>query len=165
MPDYEVEVDAVPEVYPPDADEDQCDALRTHFALLVTAATARDAFEQAADHLFEHVIEGEGIIIDPDETRELEPGEAPLAEDYTNSPFDLRENKTPFTRHNRFFDQPPPPPPPGMEHLANASHEEMLEELRHSLAQERAAKLREGGGLRLVGDRLLEGNHRNRKLN
>lgn len=145
MPDYEVTITVAPRTYPPGLTEDEHASMDTEYDLLVTADSHDAAYDKACDHLCDTVIGDQDYECWPSEARELEPGECPLSSEFNTDatrPFDLRVGKTPFTRWNRFFDQPPPPPPPGMEHLANATHDELMAELKHSLAEEDRAKAR-----------------------
>jgi hypothetical protein len=139
--DYEVEITAYPAKYPVGLSDDECAALESTHHLLVTAADAEQAEEKAIARLSEHIAKAGArwaVEFEVLKASELEPGESPLSTEFTGeyAAFDFRENKTPFTRRNRFFDQPPPPPPPGMEHLADLSCSKLLQELKRSVAAE-----------------------------
>jgi hypothetical protein len=141
--DYEVEITAYPAKYPVGLSEDECAALESTYHLLITAADAKQAEEKAISRLSEHIAKAGArwaVEFDVFKANELEPGESPLSSEFTgeHAASDFRENKIPFTGHNRLFDQPspPPPPPPGMEDLAELSGSELLEESKRSIAAE-----------------------------
>ena len=142
MADYEVDITAYPATYPPGLSEDECAAMDHNFDLLVTAEDEAEAEQKAIDHLRKEAIVHGDYEFTPALVTRLDPGEEPRWAD-ADAGLDLRETKTPFVRRNRLWSEPPAPSP-GLEHLASASPEELVEELRKSLAVEDEARAREG---------------------
>jgi hypothetical protein len=105
------------------------------FAVLVTAVDKDDATEKAIEHLFAMLQGKIEYKFTPATVRELEPGEAPML---GSVDYDFRDIKTPFTRQNREAEKlANMPPPPGLEYLAGAGPDKLIEELKKSSAGEK----------------------------
>jgi hypothetical protein len=142
MPDYEVEITAHSTAYPPGLSDDECTAMEHNFDVLVTAEDEAEAEQKTIDHLRKEAIVHGEYEFTPALVTRLDPGEEPCWGD-ADAGLDLRETKMPYVKHNRQLSELPTPPP-GLEHLANASTEELVEELRKNLAVEDEARARVG---------------------